>query len=514
MQEYYKTPYFIVTIIFVALTLIVIRSILKNNKRLQLSIIGDKRKRRELAYFPRFCSSRSIICYLAALILSSAMFISHALPLQFMLFGLISILLFFLYSHKLTKSWHKFDPGKFVNKLFITSLLIRIAYVVFIYYYYIEMTGRPHMYHAGDELWYQYMGERWREDGFESFLEALTLYGDFDDSGYCWWLGLMYKLMGTNVLPARMVKCLLDSFSCVLIYSLAKRNFGENVARMASIFYMLMPNAWYYCGLTLKETEMTFIGVIFVERGDLALRFSKIKIRDLIVPVLAVAIMLAFRTALAAVMVAALTAAIILSSKKQLQTWKKILLSVVFGIWMFATVGVELRQETQRLWEGRTDNQEVGYMARADLEAGGNTFAQYATATVFAPFIFTIPFSTLVHVPTQENQMMLNGACFIKNILSFFVVFALVILVLRREWRQHVLPIAVMCGYLLVLVFSNFAHSERFHFPVLCLEFMFAAYGVSQMTNKHKRWFRIWLVIVCLINITWTFIKLSGRGLI
>jgi len=156
----------------------------------------------------------------------------------------------------------------------------------------------------------------------------------------------------------------------------------------------------------------------------------------------------------------------------------------------------------------------VGYMARSDQSAGGNSFAQYATATAFAPLIFTIPFSTLVNVPTQENQMMLNGANFIKNILSVFVVFALIILVIRREWRQHVLPIAVMCGYLLVLVFSNFAHAERFHFPVLCLELMFAAYGVSQMTNKHKRWFKLWLVLVCLFNIAWTFIKLSGRGLI
>ena len=75
------------------------------------------------------------------------------------------------------------------------------------------------------------------------------------------------------------------------------------------------------------------------------------------------------------------------------------------------------------------------------------------------------------------------------------------------------LPLAVMCGYLFVLVFSNFAHSERFHFPVLGLELLFAAYGVSQMTNKHKRWYVIWLVVVCIINFAWAMIKLKGRGL-
>ena len=84
----------------------------------------------------------------------------------------------------------------------------------------------------------------------------------------------------------------------------------------------------------------------------------------------------------------------------------------------------------------------------------------------------------------------------------------------RGDWRKHVLPIAVMCGYLVVLVFSNFAHSERFHFPVLAFELMFAAYGVSQLTNKHKRWYVMWLVGISIANIAWAYIKLAGRGLV
>ena len=127
--------------------------------------------------------------------------------------------------------------------------------------------------------------------------------------------------------------------------------------------------------------------------------------------------------------------------------------------------------------------------------------------------IFTLPFSSMVYITTQENQMMLNGGNFIKNILSGFTIFALFILLFRREWRQHVLPLAVMCGYLFVLVFSNFAHSERFHFPVLGFELLFAAYGVSQMTNRHKRWYSIWLVVVSLIIFGWALVKLRGRGL-
>ena len=211
-------------------------------------------------------------------------------------------------------------------------------------------------------------------------------------------------------------------------------------------------------------------------------------------------------------MFAAMVAGLVLSSGKQLPAWQKVVYCAAFAVWMFFAVGVELVQETQQLWEGRNENQEVGYQWRAERE-GGNTFAKYATASVFAPLIFTIPFSSMVYVKNQEIQMMMHGGNFVKNILSGFTLLALFMLLFRREWRQHVLPLAVMCGYLVVLVFSNFAHSERFHFPVLALELMFAAYGVTQMTNRHKRLFVMWLVIICITNVLWALVKLRGRGL-
>lgn len=464
-----------------------------------------------LTYFPRFFSTRAIICYAITLALASAFFLSYAMPFQFWVFGIVAVVLFFDYTTKLTMDWRRFSPKSFTKKLFLTSLIIRVVYVVFVYFYYIEMTGIPHMFHPGDELQYKGSASVWKEWGFESFKEELVNYYAFSDRGYLAWLGFLNVLFGTHVLPARIIKCALDAFSCVLIYNLAKRNFGETTGRIAAIFCMLMPNKWYYCGITLKETEMAFMAVLFVERADAALHAKQITIQNLILPFLIVLVMFTFRTALAGVLVAALVAALVLSSGRQLEMWKKVLYTSLFAVWMFLTVGVEMIQETQALWEGRSQNQSVGYEWRAQ-RSGGNQFAKYASASVFAPLIFTIPFSTMVAIPNQENQMMLNGANFIKNILSGLTILALFLLLVRGDWRKHVLPIAVMCGYLVVLVFSNFAHSERFHFPVLAFELMFAAYGVSQLTNKHKRWYVMWLVGISIANIAWAYIKLAGRG--
>lgn len=463
-----------------------------------------------LTYFPKYFSSRAIYCYIITLALVSVVFINFAMPFQFMLFGFVAVIVFFVYGNRLTMDWQRYSPETFTKRLFVTSLVIRLVYVIFIYFYYIDMTGQPHAYHVADELFYHGMGAVWRNDGFD-IMKSEMRNVDFSDSGYTWWLGFEYLLLGTHVLPARLVKCVFSAFSCVLMYNLAKRNFGEEVGRMTAIFCMLMPNMWYYCGVTLKEAEMCFLTILFVERADLVLRSPKIKVAGVIIPALCILAMFTFRTALAAVMFAALAAGLIFTTSKQLQVWKKILYTSVFAVWMAATVGVEIVQETQQLWEGRTTNQAEGMEWRAN-RTGGNQFAKYASATLFAPAIFTIPFSSMVAIPNQENQMMLNGANFIKNVLSGFVIFALFSLLLSGEWRKHVLPIAVMCGYLVVLVFSNFAHSERFHFPILALELMFAAYGVTLMKNKHKRWYMIWLAVVCAIVVGWAWFKLAGRG--
>ena len=466
-----------------------------------------------LTYFPKYFSTRAIICYVVTLLIASLAFYQYALPFQFMLFGFVPVCIFFLFGNRLTMDWQRFSPRTFTKKLFITAFVVRLCYVIFIYFYYSAVTGKPHMFHPGDELLYQGMGLLWLQQGYDEFINQMNMYIKFSDSGYCWWLAIEHLIFGAHVLPPRIIKCFIDAFSCVLMYRLAKRSFGEFVGRIAAVFCMLMPNMWFYCGVTLKETEMTFLVVLFVERADYVLRSPKITIKELVIPVLCMLAVFTFRTALAAVMFAALAAALIFSSSKQLVLWKKILYSAVFAIWMFLTVGVEIVQETQELWQGRGENQSIGYESKAEM-VGGNTFAQYATAAVFAPAIFTIPFSSMVVTSGQENQMMLHGANFIKNVMSGLTIFALFLLLLSGDWRKHVLPIALTCGYLVVLVFSTFAHSERFHFPVLGIELMFAAYGVSQLKNKHKRWFVIWLVFVFAADVAWAWIKLAGRGMV
>ena len=116
-------------------------------------------------------------------------------------------------------------------------------------------------------------------------------------------------------------------------------------------------------------------------------------------------------------------------------------------------------------------------------------------------------------IETQEELAIQNGAYFIKNILSGFTILALITILLSGTWRYHVFPLAFMVGYLLILAFSSFAQSGRFHIPIIPFELMFASYAIVGFEKKRKSWYTIWCVGIFVVCVLWTWFKIRGRGM-
>ena len=62
-----------------------------------------------LTYFPNYFSRRAIMCYLITLALVSAIFIRYVLPLKFVVFGFVAVVVFFTYASKLTMNWGRYN---------------------------------------------------------------------------------------------------------------------------------------------------------------------------------------------------------------------------------------------------------------------------------------------------------------------------------------------------------------------------------------------------------------------
>lgn len=481
-----------------------------------------------LPYMPQKVSNMAMLTYLAALVTCAVVYNYYALEFRWILFGIIEVCGFFYFSNHCSKVWVNNTPKTFITKLFWWGFAIRVLWVIISYLLYLHWTDTPFSIGAADELFYDevgHYGASMIREGNWNIYAAIQQYASetqFSDMGYPIYLSIVYWIFGDSILIARIIKAIWSALTAVLIYKLASRNFGEYVGRMAGVFCMLMPNLIYYCSFQLKEVEMVFLAVLFAERADFILRKSKIQWKALLLLLLIPAYMFMIRTALAATLVLALLCALLFTSGRVVSTGRRIALSTLAGIavivMLFSTTSIG--DDVSQMWQTGGSGQQGNMEWRAERGKAEGTlnqrFAKYAGAVVFAPMIFTIPFPTMVETPGQENQKMIHGGNYVKNILSFFTITILFVLLLSGDWRKHVLPIALLCGYLVVLVFSNFAHSERFHQPILPFTMMMAAYGISRMRELRwiKSWYPYWCILMLIAAIAWNWFKLAGRGMI
>ena len=481
-----------------------------------------------VGFAPKTITNTAIMTYFMAIFACTLLYNSHILNWKWWVFGIVSVVGFFYYANIQSKAWIKMRPISFAKKLFWCAFIIRVVWVLISYILYNNWTGTPFSIGAADELFYDDVAHHAASklrDGHWNLYAVIQEYSTltvFSDMGYPMYLSLLYWIFGDSILIARIVKAILSAWTAVLIYKVASRNFGETTGRMAGIFCMLMPNLIYYCSFQLKEIEMVFLAMLFIERTDALLRKGKLTFFPTFAVMLIPLALFMIRTALAATLVLAFFCALLFTTGRVVGWGKRILLIVAASIFMVIMLfsSTDIGQDIAAMWEKRGADQQANMEWRAVRKdvAGGrsNSLAKYAGAAVFAPMIFTIPFPTMTEVPGQENQKMIHGGNFVKNITSYFTIMALFVLLFSGKWRQHVLPLAVLCGYLVVLVFSNFAQSERFHQPILPLTLMFAAYGISIMNQYPwiKRYFNYWCVLMFLAAVAWNWFKLAGRGMI
>jgi hypothetical protein len=285
---------------------------------------------------------------------------------------------------------------------------------------------------------------------------------------------------------------------------------------MAAILMMLEPHFSIYAGLHLKETEMIFMMMLFLERADVLLRYRNFSFKTVSVVILLIAAMFTFRTVLGITAIFSVAMALLLSSARVMGLGKRVVVLLVLGISVLYFAGGRIMTEVEQIWELKDQNQD----SRMSVINKTQSYAKYTGAAVFAPMIFTIPFPTMVETPGQETSRMLHGGMFVKNIMSYFCLMAILSLLFPiipgyDKWRDHVLIGVFLIAYLLILAFSAFAHADRFHMPALAIEMLFVAYGVSLCRIPQlKRWFKYWVVLMFVAVIAWNWFKLAGRGMI
>lgn len=473
---------------------------------------------------PNWMIGKSVVVFFIAMF-ACWMAFGYVPPMELWMTACISTILFFYGGSSMAKGWSRTYSKTFVKRVFFIGFAVRLLWVLYGYFIFNPDHFANTYGETADVDWYLPFAKdlaQWMAGDSESTLsQIIDDHGSvIDDVGYPMWLGFIYLIIGeeNDIFVPFMLKCIMGAYCAVSMYNVANRHFGEGVARMAAIFVCVNPNMIYWCGSMFKEAEMVFLVCLAVDNFDRVLSSGKkYTFTNLLPGMLAAVALMFFRSALGLVIFLAVFAHIVMASQRVMSTGKKVLAGVLVAAVLAVSMGDRIRTQAQELIEAAQSNDQKTNMEWRGTRQGGNAFAKYASAAVFAPLIFTIPFPTLNQASEgQILQIQLSGGSYIKNVLSFFVILVMFMLLISGEWRRHVFILAYTVGYLMVLVMSNFAQSGRFHMPVWPMVLLFAAYGIQiAKTNKRvRKWFPIVLAIEVVACLAWNWFKLKGRGMI
>ena len=463
---------------------------------------------------------RATIVYILALLACFVIYVKHWMPWYWYFTGLLEVTLFYVLSNYFQREWRRVPPASFERNVFWVALWIRLFWILGYYLFTTSVWNTPWEQPIGtsmdSEVYYdvgKWINELIKSRELSSYFAYLQMMGHYSDSGYPLLLGVSRFIIGDSIVLTRVPNAFFDAWTTVLVYKIAKNNFNESTGRLASYFAILMPMMIFYTGVTMKESLMLMLITWAIERGDVVIRekdYKGLSLASFIILSFSVSL---FRTAITWVLILAFICALVLSSERVLNQSRRVivLIIVVFGAFFFLE-GIIMEQGEELIEQFESTGQ--NFENRAARE-GGNTLVSNLSKAMFFPILFTLPFPTMVTVEGQHIQLIQNGGYFLKNILSFFCIFALVLMVLRGEWRNNVLILAYLGGYLIVLGLSSFAQSGRFHHPAIPIELILSAYGIGLIKNKKEaKLFDYFLAFEFLVIVLWNGFKLKGRGLL
>ena len=107
-----------------------------------------------LGYFPKILAQKSVQCYIITLLIVTMLFFQHSLSLYLIVFGIVSVVGFFYGSFSLSKRWINLAPKLYEKKLVKVAFVIRLIYVILIYFLNNELYGTFHESEPGDISFY------------------------------------------------------------------------------------------------------------------------------------------------------------------------------------------------------------------------------------------------------------------------------------------------------------------------------------------------------------------------
>jgi tetratricopeptide (TPR) repeat protein len=140
----------------------------------------------------------------------------------------------------------------FLLGVFLLAFVLRLIYLL-------QVKSNPHFFSPSmdplyHDIWAQNIaGGNWI--GGKVFFRAPF---------YAYFLAIVYKIFGHNYIIPRLIQHLIGSFSCILVYFVAKRLFNRNVARVASLLAATYGMLFYFEDELLLDSFLVFFDLLLI----------------------------------------------------------------------------------------------------------------------------------------------------------------------------------------------------------------------------------------------------------
>jgi Ca2+/Na+ antiporter len=464
----------------------------------------------------KYMYQRSVLLYAILLMTVSVAFFSHTLPVVWIVLGMTVVFLSFSYMCRLIRQWFYLPEKQFRKKVFWTAFWVRTAYVLFSYVLYNLMTGIPFEFETADARFYHLEGIRLAKFFLAGNFDvgSLTFLPKLSSQGIVTFMGIIYAMSFDSIIAFRVVNSLLGAWLCVMVLDIANRSFGEKAARISAVLAVVAPPFIYYCGLHLKEAVIVFLVVLFVDIGDRLLRAKQMSFRDILLLVVTAVFMIFFRNALAVVLIFSFAVSLALTSGRLSPFFRRFAIASIMAFFAVAIFSLDLVSEAEEetiRYLGYMETNVEDHMQH--IAARGNELATMANRVIFAPLALVGPLPTLVNTQ-QDNAAMMAGSMFFRNVIGFFMIAGILLMVRNKQWRNHVFLLAVFFLWIFVLANSGYALQDRFHLILVPIIVIFSGNFILNADEKLVKYFNMYLLFLGVLIFAWNTFKLAGRGLL
>ncbi len=449
-------------------------------------------------------------------VLITLMFFNYAMPIGVLLVGLLIVFLFFFGLNYFTAKWASYSFESVEFSIFLISLIVRLLFLLYMYFltYWLDRDSFPFEINAADSWVYHNVGLELADTPFRDWLDVLSFnMKSRSDFGYPLYQGLIYSLFGPNTIMVRVFNSILGAITVVLLGRFVKLSWGDSHAKVTAVIAMLFPTLVWYCGIQLKETLMSFLIVFSFYLIWRQRRSGQWSVWMILLSFTLCFSLFFFRTFLAVLAFISLLLTFI-PIGNGVKTKNFLWAAVLIGIYLFyslvASVGVfdDINRQVSDSEDFFSRNLENEKSLLGNVQ-----FDQVALAPLIVAGAIITPFPSYLN--TEERQLAIYTRFqndLVRNMMYFFFYIGFYH-VIRNKFKEYLSMIFFTIAYLAVITSAANSFQARFHMPIIPFIIIFIGVGVVEVKSKLNRSWSLYLILIFLAQLMWTYFKLNIRGI-